>query len=40
MSREFVKGLQDVNTQQSKINGVLGSVKHWIGDGATLFGAD
>ena len=26
--------------QNGKINGVLASVKHFIGDGATLYGAD
>lgn len=34
----FVKGLQQV--QNNRIQGVLASVKHFIGDGATQYGAD
>lgn len=38
--KEFVRGLQNVDTVNGKINGVLGSVKHFLGDGTTLYGAN
>lgn len=34
----FIKGLQDV--QNGKINGVLGTAKHFFGDGSTHYGAN
>ena len=37
-AQNFVQGLQAVTG--NKISGVLGSVKHFFGDGATLFGAN
>lgn len=33
-----MKGLQDVSND--RINGVLGSAKHFFGDGSTLFGCN
>lgn len=33
-----MKGLQDVSN--NKINGVLGSAKHFFGDGSTLYGCN
>lgn len=39
-AKEFVRGLQNVDTAAGKINGVLASVKHFMGDGATLYGAN
>jgi len=33
-----VKGLQDVSN--GKINGALGSAKHFFGDGSTLYGCN
>ena len=33
----FIKGIQDVSN--GKINGVLGTAKHFFGDGSTKFGA-
>jgi beta-glucosidase-like glycosyl hydrolase len=36
--QSFVKGIQDI--QNGKINGVLTSVKHFFGDGSTLYGAN
>ena len=37
-SQAFVRGLQDV--RNDKINGALGTAKHYIGDGATLYGCN
>lgn len=37
-AQAYVKGLQDVSN--GKINGVLGSVKHFFGDGSTLYGCN
>ena len=37
-AKSYVKGLQDVSS--GKIRGVLGSVKHFIGDGSTKYGAN
>ena len=34
----FIKGIQDVSN--GKINGVLGTAKHFFGDGSTKFGAN
>ena len=34
----YVRGLQDVSN--NKINGVLSSVKHFMADGATLYGTN
>ena len=34
----YVKGLQEVSN--GRIQGVVGSVKHFLGDGATLFGTN
>ena len=37
-AESYVRGLQDVSN--GKINGVVGSVKHWMGDGSTLYGTN
>lgn len=37
-AKSFVKGLQDV--AGGKIRGVLGSAKHFLGDGSTRYGAN
>lgn len=37
-AQAYTKGLQDVSN--GKINGVLGSVKHFFGDGSTLYGCN
>lgn len=37
-AQNFVQGLQSVSG--NKLSGVLGSVKHFFGDGATLYGAN
>jgi len=37
-AKAFVTGLQQIDG--GKINGAVGSVKHFFGDGATLYGAD
>lgn len=37
-AQSYVKGLQDVSN--NKINGVLGSAKHFFGDGSTLYGCN
>ena len=37
-AQSFVKGLQDVSGNQ--IRGVLGSAKHYLGDGSTHYGAN
>lgn len=37
-AQNFVSGLQSVSG--NKISGVLGSVKHFLGDGATYLGAN
>lgn len=37
-SQAFIKGLQDV--RNDKINGALGTAKHYLGDGATLYGCN
>lgn len=37
-SQAYVKGLQDVNN--GKINGVLATPKHYLGDGSTLYGCN
>ena len=39
-AKAFVSGLQQVDLDARKVNGVLGSVKHFFGDGAPLYGAD
>lgn len=38
-AKQYVKGLQNIDGNGSW-GGVVGSVKHFFGDGATLFGAD
>lgn len=38
-SKSFIEGLQNRDAQ-GKWNGVLGSAKHFMGDGSTLYGAD
>lgn len=38
--REFVRGLQNASTTTGVINGVLGTAKHFLGDGTTLYGAN
>lgn len=35
-----MRGLQSVDKVNGKINGVLASVKHFFGDGSTLYGAN
>lgn len=37
-AKSYVKGLQDVFS--GKLRGVLGSAKHFIGDGSTKYGAN
>ena len=37
-AQAYVKGIQAVSN--GKLNGVLGSTKHFIGDGATKFGTN
>ena len=37
-AQKYVEGLQNVS--DNKLNGVLGSVKHFFGDGATYYGAN
>lgn len=39
-AKEFVRGLQNVDSSAGKINGVVASVKHFMADGATLYGAN
>lgn len=36
-AKSYIEGLQG---KPGSLTGVLGSVKHFIGDGATMFGAD
>jgi beta-glucosidase len=38
-AKQFVKGLQNIDTNGTW-KGVLGSVKHFFGDGSTIHGAD
>jgi len=38
-AKQFVKGLQNIQSNGTW-SGVLGSVKHFFGDGTTIFGAD
>jgi beta-glucosidase len=39
-AKEFVRGLQNVDTASGRVNGVVASVKHFMADGATLYGAN
>ena len=38
--KEYTRGLQNVDTKLGKINGVLATAKHYIGDGSTMHGAN
>lgn len=39
-SKEFIRGLQNVSTTSGQIYGVLGTAKHFLGDGSTIYGAN